>query len=414
MQLAHWRHENAEAEQTLQLAYSFPLINTRDVFAPDNPALLQALCRREPDKRQRLAIFLDSGVAQAMPELCARIQAYAQRHAQHMEIIGDIIITPGGEACKNDVQQLWRLLDALAERRIDRHSYALAIGGGAVLDAVGLAASLFHRGVRHIRLPATVLAQADSGVGVKNAINWNGQKNLLGSFAPPWAVINDSCFIDSLPPREKRAGMAEAVKVALIRDALFFHWLEAQAAHLARFEPCAMSALIERSAHLHLHQITHGGDPFEHGSARPLDYGHWIAHKLERLSRHALSHGEAVALGLVLDARYAVQCGLLAAGEEVRIWRLLRQLGFSLWHAQLAACDAQGRLCLLQGLEEFREHLGGSLCITLLRGIGQACEVDQIDAQQVLHALHWLARQEGQDEQALPALNGVAERRLAS
>ena len=144
---------------------------------------------------------------------------------------------------------------------------------------------------------------------MKNAINAFGFKNLLGTFAPPFAVINDFAFLDILPEREKRGGMAEAVKVALIRDADFFAWLEREADALARFQPNALDTLVQRCARRHMHQIAHGGDPFETGSARPLDYGHWSAHKLEGLTRHALRHGEAVAIGVALDARYSVLAG---------------------------------------------------------------------------------------------------------
>jgi 3-dehydroquinate synthase len=129
------------------------------------------------------------------------------------------------------------------------------IGGGAVLDAVGFATATFHRGVRHVRCPSTVLAQNDSGVGVKNGVNSFGLKNLLGVFAPPFAVINDSAFIDALPARDKRCGMAEAVKVALIRDREFFVWLERTADALARFEPNALDILIQHCAKLHMNQI---------------------------------------------------------------------------------------------------------------------------------------------------------------
>ncbi|MBX9269540.1 3-dehydroquinate synthase [Chromobacterium violaceum] len=384
--------DKPDSPRQLRLIHDFSVVHTRDVFAADNPVLLETLRRREADKRHRVAVFVDDGVLRAYPELPQRIRGYAQAHAAHLEIIGEIVPVPGGEACKNDPQQLWRLLQALADRNIDRHSYALAIGGGAALDAVGLAASLFHRGVRHIRLPSTVLSQADSGVGVKNAINWNGQKNLLGSFAVPWAVINDAALIDGLPAREKRAGMAEAVKVALIRDASFFRWLEARADALARFEPRDLEQLIRRSAALHLRQITQGGDPFEQGSARPLDYGHWIAHKLERLSGHALNHGEAVAIGVACDARHSVLAGLLPEGGETRVWQLLRALGFELWHEQLLARDEHGRLALLRGLDEFREHLGGDLCVTLLAELGRGCEVDSIAEERVMRSILWLQR----------------------
>ena len=228
---------------------------------------------------------------------------------------------------------------------------------------------------------------------MKNAVNALGLKNLVGTFAPPRAVINDSAFIDILPPREKRAGMAEAVKVALIRDRDFFRWLEDNAPALARFSPPHVDRLIKHSAELHMCQIRLGGDPFETGSARPLDFGHWSAHKLERLTQHAVSHGEAVAIGIALDARYSVAAGLLAAGEDARILRLLDTLGFTLWHDALKQCDGQGRLAVLHGLADFREHLGGELTITLLAGIGRGIEVHEMDARIVAQCIGWLEQQ---------------------
>jgi 3-dehydroquinate synthase len=285
------------------------------------------------------------------------------------------------------------MLRELSARRIDRQSFAIAIGGGAVLDAVGFAATIFHRGVRHIRFPTTVLAQDDSGVGVKNGINGFGYKNLLGTFALPFAVINDSSFLDALPEREKRGGMAEAVKVALIRDADFFFWLEREADPLARFEPNAVDSLVRRCAELHMHQIAHGGDPFETGSARPLDFGHWSAHKLETLTRHALRHGEAVAIGIALDTRYSVLAGLLAEGEDARVARLLTRLGFRLWDDALALKDERGRRRVLAGLADFQEHLGGELTVTLLAGIGRGIEVHAMDQKLIEQSIRWLRTQ---------------------
>jgi len=155
-----------------------------------------------------------------------------------------------------------------------------------------------------------------------------------------------------------------------------------------------MSHMIRRCAELHMRQIAHGGDPFETGSARPLDYGHWSAHKLEALTAHELRHGEAVAIGLALDARYSVQVGLLSPGGEERVHALLKRLGFHLWHPALESRDADGRWLLLRGLDEFREHLGGELTVTLLRDIGVGEEVHRMDANEILRALAWLRRRE--------------------
>ena len=377
-------------QQSFSVAYDYSVAFTHDAFSPANRCLVDVLARREPRKRDRCAVFIDAGVLAAMPDLGRRITDYAAAHAASIEIADAPVVVAGGEACKNDPETTPRLLDLLSRHRIDRHSFAIAIGGGAVLDAVGYAAAIFHRGVRHVRVPTTVLAQADSGVGVKNAVNALGLKNLVGTFAPPWAVINDSAFIDILPPREKRAGMAEAVKVALIRDRNVFAWLEENAAALARFSSPHLDRLIKDTADLHMRQIRLGGDPFEAGSARPLDFGHWSAHKLEHLTKHEVGHGEAVAIGIALDARYSVAAGLLAAGEDERIVRLLEALGFTLWHDALKGRNAQGRLAVLQGLADFQEHLGGELTITLLAGIGRGIEVHEIDTRVVAQCLGWL------------------------
>ena len=372
------------------ISYDYPVYFTREVFDPDNLCLIQALARIEPDKRQRVAVFVDDGVTFAMPDLLPRIMRYAQQHSDHLEIVGDVVVVPGGEAVKNQHDCVEHMLRDLALRRIDRQSFALAVGGGAMLDAAGFAAAIFHRGVRHIRCPTTVLAQADSGVSVKNAINAFGLKNLLGTFAPPFAVINDSAFLDKLAARDKRAGIAEAVKVALIRDEDFFTWLEAEAEALACFAPNPLDTLVRRCAMLHIRQIAHGGDPFETRTARPLDYGHWAAHKLEMLTRNALRHGEAVAIGIALDARYSVLARLLPEGEELRIARLLERLGFRLWDNTLNLRDETGTRRVLAGLKDFQEHLGGELTITLLAGIGRGIEVHTMDDALIEQSIQWL------------------------
>jgi 3-dehydroquinate synthase len=377
--------------QRFSVTFEFPVAFTRDAFEPDNLLLVNILRRWEPAKRHRLAIFVDEGVRAAYPRLESAIRHYAAAHHSSMQMVGGVVGVPGGEVAKNDPAIIETVLAALLERGIDRHSYALAIGGGAVLDAVGYAAAIFHRGVRLVRFPTTVLSQDDSGVGVKNAVNTFGLKNLVGTFAPPFAVINDAAFIDRLPAREKRGGMAEAVKVALIRDGEFFAWIESRAKSLAAFEPHSMDRLIERCAELHMRQISRGGDPFEAGSSRPLDFGHWSAHKLEVLTGHQLSHGEAVAIGIALDARYSVLAGLLRSGEDERIHRLLASLGFDLWSDALSLREPSGRASVLKGLQDFQEHLGGELTITLLTGIGRGIDVHDMDESLIGEAIAWLA-----------------------
>ena len=184
--------------------------------------------------------------------------------------------------------------------------------------------------------------------------------------------------------------MAEAVKVALIRDRAFLRWLERNAAELRAFRAAAVDHLFRRCAELHMAQIAEGGDPFERGSARPLDFGHWSAHKLELMTGHALRHGEAVAIGIALDTRYSVLAGHLADGDDSRVCDLLIRLGLPVFHPALKDADSFGEHGLLRGLREFREHLGGELTITLLAGLGRGLEVHEMDERLILQAINWL------------------------
>jgi 3-dehydroquinate synthase len=272
------------------------------------------------------------------------------------------------------------VLNYIHQNNIDRHAYLIAMGGGAILDMVGFAAAIGHRGIRHIRMPTTVLAQNDSGVGVKNGINYFGKKNFLGTFSPPVAVINDFNFLNTLDERDWRSGMSEAVKVALIKDAAFFYWLEDHALALSRRDTETMEKLIFDCAALHVDHISSQGDPFEMGSSRPLDFGHWAAHKLEQLTEFEVKHGEAVAIGLVLDLAYAVNEGLLSHKVFERVYAVLGQLGFTLFHPLLLNQETNAlNPEVYAGLEEFRAHLGGQLTITLIKEIGIQFNVHEMN-----------------------------------
>lgn len=397
------RHAQVHA-QRISVPFEYPVYFTERIFSPENPDLRDAVSAREPGRRHRMLVVVDGGVADAWPRLGEDIAAYAAAHAGALSLAGEPVIIPGGEACKNDpavAEGLWARLDALG---IDRHSFVVIVGGGAVLDAAGWAAATCHRGVRVIRVPTTVLGQADSGVGVKCGVNAFGKKNFLGTFAPPWAVLVDRAFLETLPRRDGIAGMAEAVKVALIRDASFFTWMEQHAAALADLRPGPLSELVRRSAELHLRHIAQGGDPFELGSARPLDFGHWSAHKLEALTEHRLRHGEAVAIGMALDVIYSELAGLCPPDAARRVLALIERLGLPMWDdaLDLGARGSGGRV-ILRGLEEFREHLGGELTITLLAGIGRGVEVHAMDPRMVEAAVEELRRGARSASAAAPA-----------
>ena len=358
--------------QEFTMTYRYAVHFTRHAFQPQNEVLREVLSGSEG--RARVHFVIDDGVAAHHPHLVEAIEQYARAHPE-LELAAAPQIVPGGEAIKNSAHQVERLQQSIERLRLCRHSYLAAIGGGAVLDAAGYAAATAHRGIRLLRFPTTVLAQNDAGLGVKNGINAFGKKNFLGTFAPPYAVINDFAFLDTLTNRDWRSGIAEAVKVALIRDANFFAELERNSDRLLRRDGHAMQRLVERCAELHLAHIRSSGDPFEMGSARPLDFGHWAAHKLEQLTSNRLRHGEAVAIGIALDSTYSALMGFLAPSDRQRVLTLLAKLGL-LWGLGDAglADDA-----LLHGVEEFRQHLGGELTITMLRGIGRGFEVHEID-----------------------------------
>jgi 3-dehydroquinate synthase len=337
---------------------------------------------------QRKALFvLDGGLMAHYPELLADIKSYFSERVSGIKLTESLIV-PGGEAAKNSQEAFDAIVNAIDMQGIDRHSVVIAIGGGAVLDLVGYAAAVSHRGIRHIRIPTTVLSQNDSGVGVKNGINYKGKKNFLGTFSPPVAVFNDSLFLTSLDDRDWRSGISEAIKVALIKDVSFFDWIEANATQLANRDIFTMEILIHRCAEMHTEHIS-SGDPFEFGSSRPLDFGHWAAHKLEYLTDFQVRHGEAVAIGIALDSIYSTQKGLLPEVELNRILSVFQILGFDLYHPKLAEND---KINLKNGLHEFREHLGGQLTIMLLDSIGKGIEVHEMDDEIIASSVDYLEK----------------------
>jgi 3-dehydroquinate synthase len=370
-----------------QVPFRFDVFFTQQVFNPANNLLRELLNHGVPEK---LLVVIEEPIVASMPALIDNIRTYFSHPESGGELVAEPVIFAGGETLKNNFAPV-ETLHALVERHgLSRHSYLAAIGGGALLDVAGFAAATAHRGIRHLRLPTTTLSQADGGVGVKNAVNVFGKKNFVGTFAPPFAVINDSEFLRFLPDSRKSAGYVEAIKVGLIRDRDFFAQIERSADALNRFEPVAMNTLIRRSAELHIRHISEGGDPFEFGSARPLDFGHWAAHKLEQLSGFRISHAEAVAIGLALDVIYSRNAGHLARGDADRILALLTKLGFPLFAPELLQKDEAGEWAILAGLSEFQQHLGGQLAITLLREIGRGFEVHEISKPGVVEAINEL------------------------
>lgn len=379
-------------KQQIVVRFQYPVWFSRGIFRAGNRRLLDIITQQEPDRRHRVAVFVDSGLASAQPQLPEEISAWAERHRSAIRLVAPPQVVPGGEPIKCNMEIIRDLLHTIGHGGLCRHSFVMAIGGGAVLDAVGFCASLVHRGLRMIRLPSTVLAQNDASVGVKTGINTDSGKNTAGTFAPPFAVVCDFEFLRTLTDEHWIGGTSEAFKAAILKDRAFFEYLEAHAAAIPRRDVTVMETLITRCAELHLEHIRNGGDPFEMGTARPLDFGHWAAHQLETLSDYRISHGHAVATGIAIDTLYAARQGWMSEGDASRVICSLQCAGFKLWHEELARRRSDGRLALLDGLETFREHLGGNLCLTFPNRLGGSRETNTVDTALIARCLEELHR----------------------
>lgn len=379
--------------EEVRVAYRHQVTFTEDVFAPENPLLASTIRACSSAARPRVLLVADAAVMEANPGLRSKITEFFEQHGDAMQYMGCREL-PGGEQLKNKPAYLENLYREIGEKKLCRHSYIIALGGGALLDLVGFAASTAHRGIRHLRLPTTSLSQGDGGCGVKNGINYFGKKNFLGTFTPPAAVINDVDFLKSLPEPRLLDGFIEAIKVALIKDSAFFRYIEENAQAILQRDFATILKVLEDSARHHVLHIARNGDPFELTSSRPLDFGHWSAHKLEVLSGYTLSHGESVAIGIALDSIYSQRKGYLSEANLQRILKLIQTFGFRIYDERLSALTEDGGYAILQGLEEFREHMGGELTIPMLRDVGDMFEVNDMDAPLLVESIESLRSME--------------------
>lgn len=387
-------------QRSIPVTFQHRVAFTHGAFASSNHTLRDLIADAQGlEEPSRVLVILDEGVSLANPELEEEVTSYFSQHADLLRLVSAPMVLPGGETCKNDWSLVDRIWQAIEYHGICRHSYVIVIGGGAFLDLCGFGAATAHRGIRLIRMPTTSLSQGDGGVGVKNGVNYFGKKNWVGTFSVPFAIVNDLNFIHSLPERAARDGFIEAIKVALIRDRDFYSYLSRNGEALGKLERSPVEMLIRRSAENHVDHIATSGDPFEYGSARPLDFGHWAAHKLEQISGFRVSHGEAVAIGMAIDLLYSVEIGLLPAKTADEILLLIETVGFRLWSDFLDSTE-RGKPVILAGLEEFREHLGGKLTITLIPEIGEKVEVHEIDEPAILRSLDRLKARYGAPKKA--------------
>lgn len=368
-------------QQTFKVEYNHKLYFTNHLFEASN-SLFADIVKSYNEARVKVLFIVDEGVAKAHPSIQNDITAYCKLYSSQIEF-KSIIMVSGGEQVKIGNQHLDQVLQGINDFNICRHSFVAVIGGGAVIDMVGYACAIAHRGVKLIRIPTTVLAQNDSAVGVKNSINHFGKKNFLGTFALPYAIINDSAFLETLNQRDWISGIAEAIKVALIKDKSFYDAIDHVSEKLRNRDMESMQYVIYKCAELHMEHITQGGDPFENGSSRPLDFGHWAAHKMEHMTNYSIRHGEAVAVGMAIDLVYAHKIGLIDQDTLDAILKVIENVGFDL---KLPIPEHQID-ALIDGIEEFREHLGGILTITLISEIGKKYDVNEIDTVKMKEAV---------------------------
>ncbi len=376
--------------QSISVPFEYPVHFTHNLLAEGNELLVETLDRLGEHRQHRAIVYVDGGLASAQPQLIEQIKEYFHSHPRRLELTAPPVLLPGGEQAKTGWNTVRDIMWTLGNVHLDRQSFVVAFGGGAVLDMVGFATSLVHRGLRLVRVPSTTLAQDDAGVGVKNGMDEHGQKNFVGTFAPPFAVLNDLELLRTLSDRDWIGGVAEAFKVAIIKDAALFKDLTEMAPALRSRNQEAMENCVRRTAILHLEHIRLNGDPFEFGSARPLDFGHWAGHRLETLSEYSLGHGQSVSIGIALDSYYAMRQGLLSQQEFERILAALKSCGLPIWSDLLTKRTTDGTLEILAGLREFREHLGGALNVTLPDGIGGKVEVHEMNPLLVQEAIEHL------------------------
>lgn len=374
-------------KQTFDIKYNYNIFFTKNIFDLNNKILINEL-NKDNLSEKKILILIDKNIIKLNKNLIKNIINYFNLHTSLIKLVCKPITLTGGERIKNHyvlVQYFYKLIE---KHKICRQSYLIAIGGGTIQDLAGYIASTAHRGVRLIRIPTTVLSQDDSGVGVKNGINFINKKNFIGCFSTPYSVINDYSFLSSLNFKQIMEGVSEAVKVALIKDKDFFKYIEDNSKNIIR--PNILETLIYKCAKLHAEHISKYGDPFEKTSSRPLDFGHWIAHKLEAISKYKISHGESVGIGIILDATYSYLIKLLKKNTWKRI--IICMINLRIKFFSNLILKKEKTYAIFDGLEEFREHLGGKLTITLLKDIGTKIDVHHINKKIYTRAIKIIER----------------------
>lgn len=289
------------------------------------------------------------------------------------------LVLPDGEATKS-LAHVSRIWDALLEAGFNRRCTLVALGGGVIGDMVGFAAACYQRGVAFIQVPTTLLAQVDSSVGGKTGINHPLGKNMVGAFWQPRGVLIDTDTLDTLPPRELSAGLAEVIKYGLIRDADFLAWLERELPALRDLEPDALARAIQRSCALKAEVVAE--DETEQGVRALLNLGHTFGHAIEAHQGYGdWLHGEAVGTGMLMAAELSARLGWLSGRDIERLRAILRVAGLP-----LEAPAGMGADDFLSRMRLDKKNIDSRLRLVLLRALGDACVYD-VTPQETLQTL---------------------------
>lgn len=357
-----------------QRPVAYDVLRTPALFAPDNDALL-GFGRREGARR---FVVVDANV---MRHHGAAIRAWFGHHG----VDAHLVTCPGGEEHKTleAYQDLVCELDTFPIHR--RDDPIIAIGGGVLTDVVAFVASSYRRGVPHVKVPTTLMGYIDAALGIKAGVNFNGNKNRLGSFEPPLAVLLDPAFLGTLPRRHLLNGVCEIVKLAIIRDDVLFAQLEADGAAsiAAGFANPAGAAILDRAIGGMLEELA--PNLFEEELARKVDFGHTFSYGLETRHARRLLHGEAVLLDILVSVQIARQRGLLGEGDSARVFALVERLGIA---PDLDLLDAD---TMWQSLLDRIEHRNGRQRVPMPAGIGQCVFLDDITRRELdaaVPALH--------------------------
>ncbi|MCL1126417.1 3-dehydroquinate synthase family protein [Shewanella surugensis] len=386
-----------------------PIIFTQDLWAMKDthksPLLMLLNNQKKQQETLTICCIIDENVSKQQSNLRLRIQHFFNA-CQHVNLISPPIIISEKEQEKQSTI-IKKLYPLFSQNALNKHSQIIAIGGGSLFDAVSFTVNTCYQGLPFIRVPSTVLSASDTSIKDQSNINIFSNGSPLSNVSRPLAVFNDFSLLNRSTTQDKHAGLVLIIKIAILKDAQFFNWLEVNANALFHCCPKENQYAIQRCAQLALQHTTSTAHFHEQEIISPLEYGHWSAYKLKKLSQDPLNDAQALAIGICLDAYYSTRIGLLHQDYSIRIVKLFNRVGFSLWHNALFD-NTRGELTLLKGLDEFRLKFGPTLHIPLLTSIGYSKTIHNIDHDVMKEAVEDLFRWHQQTDHLLPKQRVVA------